>query len=917
MSTVRKRPVVDQPAVEAVNAAPSRLKVILAHALDVAVVAGFLALAFLLGVFPMKDTDFWWHLRTGDLIRSTWRVPVTDWYTFGAEGHEWIDLHWGFEVLLSLGYGLGGIPALTLAKCVVTCAGLLVLLVARRREWPLWVAVLAWLPALLVLGGRMYVRPETLSFLYLAVFLWVVFFWRDRPRLAWILPPTMVLWVNTQGLFVLGGFTLACGLIDAALRWGAFAKERRRWWRTVLSASIATGLACVLNPYGLRGAVFPIALARTMTADVFSKTIGELKPLDDFIAEMGLSPLPLRLHLATMALGGLSFVVPVLWSVFTRSRRDVPVPPPAPRKKKKADVPAKVELPTWSPSVFRLLMFLAFSALSWRATRNSHQFAAVVGTITAWNLAEWLAVLRARRAVRTGETRVRLAPRLATLGVLAALVSYVGSGAYYAAAREGRTIGWGEPFLWFPHAASKFAGGPGMPDRFVCIHNGLAGLFEYDNGPAKKVYADARLEVMGPEIYGDYVRLTGQLEQGDPAGLESLRALGDPGLMVDVLVDHMHPESTGTAATLLTSSRYRLVWLDPLAAVFVPTATPAASKPFDFSAALFEPDAVKDLRLVLAWTKTLQSLSLQLSQRNANEHVGPVATLGASHARRLREEAPNQLDGWKYGGLIESLRDPVGSVEAPIARYAKPFDPVFDALPCRAIYLLRETLERAPDDMKTLVTLALLYQSHGMDEQALPTWKHVLEVEPVGQRVDTTEATRRMAMGLIEGLTKRLGPEPSRTWKNQAELDTAVRRLLDSGRPAAAADLLEEAYPSVGRPWEVTDRLATLRLHLGRPDLARNNWTSAEMPPRPALVKARAALCDWMLGDDAAARTGFADAVALEPRLFEAHYGLALLERDAGRRAETAAAARAALGSAPTDAARRAAEALLSIAAAH
>ena len=49
--------------------------------LDFALLLAFLALTFLLGVFPLKDTDFWWHLRTGDLIRQTGKVPTVDTYT--------------------------------------------------------------------------------------------------------------------------------------------------------------------------------------------------------------------------------------------------------------------------------------------------------------------------------------------------------------------------------------------------------------------------------------------------------------------------------------------------------------------------------------------------------------------------------------------------------------------------------------------------------------------------------------------------------------------------------------------------------------------------------------------------------------------------------------------------------------------
>src|SRR3954470_4130720 len=97
--------------------------------LDGVLLLAFLALTFLLGAFPLKDTDFWWHLKAGDLIRRTGQVPTTDTFTFGAAGHPWVDLHWGFQVALSWGYHhLGEIVGLNLAKCAITCLAVLLLI---------------------------------------------------------------------------------------------------------------------------------------------------------------------------------------------------------------------------------------------------------------------------------------------------------------------------------------------------------------------------------------------------------------------------------------------------------------------------------------------------------------------------------------------------------------------------------------------------------------------------------------------------------------------------------------------------------------------------------------------------------------------------------------------------------------------
>ena len=86
----------------------------------------------------------------------------------------------------------------------------------------------------------------------------------------------------------------------------------------------------------------------------------------------------------------------------------------------------------------------------------------------------------------------RFRHRPLAFAALAVLVLWVGSGRYFRMTGEGRTIGFGEDALWFPHEAAKFAGKEGMPSRFLSFHNGHAALFEYYHGPgAQGVYRPA------------------------------------------------------------------------------------------------------------------------------------------------------------------------------------------------------------------------------------------------------------------------------------------------------------------------------------------------------------------------------------------------------------------------------------------
>ena len=193
--------------------------------------------------------------------------------------------------------------------------------------------------------------------------------------------------------------------------------------------------------------------------------------MDSFIAEAGLANGPLQLHLATILLGVLSFLVPIGWRVANRAgmeSRGEPVADDPKRAKKSRKKGISIPPRPVDPLLFRLILFVAFTALSWQATRNSHQFAAVAGAVTAWNLGEWASEVARGRAAR-GKSASTSAGRLVAFGTIAGGFLLVASGGFYTWAGEGRTLGLGEERLWFPHEAVAFAGRADMPSRSICF----------------------------------------------------------------------------------------------------------------------------------------------------------------------------------------------------------------------------------------------------------------------------------------------------------------------------------------------------------------------------------------------------------------------------------------------------------------
>ena len=913
-----KRPNPAQPATAATRSDPSRWA---ARALDGSLIALFLVLTFLLGSFPLKDADVYWHLRTGDLIRQTGTIPHTDTFTFTREGTPWIDLHWIFQVAISWLHEHGGVPAMNVAKCVVTCLAMLILLSARKREWPIPVMVLAWLPALFVLGGRIYVRPETLTLLYLSIFLAVILRWDRYPRLAFLLPFVQVAWVNSQGLFVLGPVLLGFGLLDAALRIGLFAPERRRWWRLILVASLATGLACLVNPYGIKGALYPIELAGTMSNPIFSRNIAELTPIPAFIRRWGLTNLSLQLHLLAILIGGLSFVIPLLWriTISLRGDQEPETQPPrggqttaanvgSLRSKKKGSrakkAPSKAadvaeattagpeSTAVWRLSLFRLLLFGAFSWLSLQATRNTHQFAAVVGAVTAWNFAEWAAAIRGRRMLRRSveSSRWALPARPIAFAALGVLVVWVGSGQFFRMTGEGRTIGFGEDALWFPHQATKFAGKEGMPSRFLSFHNGHAAVFEYYHGPERKVYIDPRLEVVGADLFLRYNALEKRIKDNTPGWDAELAEMQRP----VILSDHLY--NYEIAATLFKSDHWRCVWFDAIAAVFVhdSTGSEARADTVDFAARHFRPEPAQKLRdkaELLASSKAIAKYVLLLGS-SGGEKTRSLAWLGLDDTRAALRQDPGSVEIWVNLGVIELFRE---LPREPVARFRASFDPIYDLSIARATFAFRRALELQPGNKLASKTLKVAFDARLMHEQALAL------LDPNEPSVDGS--TR-------EGYVSKMGHPPPSDWRNLSELDQRVTAALASGRAGSAVSLLEKARAAEHTPWDMAERIATLRLHLGDPALARSALENAVESPQPALREARIGTTYLAENDYESARKHYKLALASKPDLFEALYCLAVLEADSGDAGAAFALAKQAAAAAPNEAARAAARLL-------
>lgn len=218
-----------------------------------------LAALCLLGLFSTEiaDTDFWWHLKTGQFIVQRHSLPNPDPFSFttamnppadaGEERVRHFNLthEWLAQAALYCVYEVGGLAAVILVRALLL-AGLCGLsgLLAARRSGSFYFGFGAALAAASVAVNFAADRPALFTFLMVAVFVAIL----EYRRFLWALPLLSLLWANCHSGFFLGWVVLVAYCAGTVPLWprDPLPEDRRRLWLVTVCAIAVSGL----NPNG-------------------------------------------------------------------------------------------------------------------------------------------------------------------------------------------------------------------------------------------------------------------------------------------------------------------------------------------------------------------------------------------------------------------------------------------------------------------------------------------------------------------------------------------------------------------------------------------------------------------------------------------------------------------------------------------
>ena len=415
-----------------------------------------LVIVLLISIFVMAaqeitDPDFFWHLRTGQLIWETRSIPRQDPFSYTVQGRSWIAHEWLTEALLFGLYSLVGQRGLILAFALLISLtfGLVYLQCPGRPYLAAFLVLLSALTSAISWG----VRPQMLSLFLSALTLYIL----HKRRCLWLLPPLMALWVNLHGGYLLG-LALFCPYIIGQA--ATYLRERRRkdydHLRQLSLVFLLSGVATLLNPHGWRILSYPFG---TLGSQAMQAYIAEWFSPDFHYARFQPLALLILLLFATLALSKL---------------------------------PADLT---------DMLLLLPFGYAALRSARHVPLFAVVAAPILSNHLASlWEGSWLQKRLSQKGQTRPNL--RLCALNwFLLLLILCAGSFKAALSLKENE----GLQRQTFPVAAVDYLEGEERGNIYNLYHWG--GYLIWRLYPEWQVFIDGRADVYGDAFIQEYLEV--------------------------------------------------------------------------------------------------------------------------------------------------------------------------------------------------------------------------------------------------------------------------------------------------------------------------------------------------------------------------------------------------------------------------
>ncbi len=216
----------------------------------------FFVFSFLFRTDHSFDQDLGRHLRIGEIIWQTHRIPLTNLFSYTYPDFPFINSHWLFEIWAYLGQQLFGLSSLLVFKlAIILLAVWLVLKTIPKKQYLLLPVGFIFLHTL---RERPELRPEIFSFLFTGFTVYVLNkFDSTKTKLIYSLPAIQLIWVNTHIYFMIGLILQAIFLFNLSYQ-HIRSHIRSGKLKLLIIIFVLSVIASLINPSGIKGFLNPL-----------------------------------------------------------------------------------------------------------------------------------------------------------------------------------------------------------------------------------------------------------------------------------------------------------------------------------------------------------------------------------------------------------------------------------------------------------------------------------------------------------------------------------------------------------------------------------------------------------------------------------------------------------------------------------
>ncbi len=229
-----------------------------------------------LSLKAIKEPDLWWQLATGDWILANKNIPTSDVFSYTYFGTKWINIKWGFEVLISLWTKAFGFEFIYVIQALVTVTLLyfilkLINLINQNyltKTWANSLILLCTFVFLAASSNRIIGRPEMFSHLFTLLFIYLLNLYKNKKQLIYLLPILQVVWTNMHEAFGTGIVIISIFVFAAWVEY--FLNKSTEKPLNITLAFILSLVVIPINPYGFEMLGRPVEIFSQLSTNKYT-----------------------------------------------------------------------------------------------------------------------------------------------------------------------------------------------------------------------------------------------------------------------------------------------------------------------------------------------------------------------------------------------------------------------------------------------------------------------------------------------------------------------------------------------------------------------------------------------------------------------------------------------------------------------